>query len=199
MAALFYCLGLLLVGGALVGVLSGDAPWMDSMEVRQEIVKIGLQVIVFGVVGGGVKLLLDRRAEYRAFRTDMLERLGKAHRDVYRIRRLLGVTGTDTASLLGELMNARQDLGAAYHFARSWGFRRKLAQIRRETDCMRSYLKRVIEGALARDDAPERIVYTDFLDWRVEHSAYNSEFKKHYSDAKQLIDPSFRPNKPDTR
>jgi hypothetical protein len=192
MAGVLYCLGLLIVSGALAWALSTGSTGMTPNEVKAEVVKIGLQVVVFGLAGGGVKLLLDRQGELRAFRTDMLDRLGTAHKDVYRIRRLLGLNPDDTAELLGELMDARQDLGAAYHTARIGGFSRRIVQVRAETDGMRAYLEGVIVGALAADDTPERAAYTAFLDWRRGSEAYDTEFKHRYFRAKGLIDPSFR-------
>jgi hypothetical protein len=192
MAGAFYCFGLLLVGGALVAVQSLDTPWMPFSVMKAELVKIGLQVVVFGLLGGAVKLLLDKQTEFRTFRADMLERLGRVHKEVYRIRRLLGINAADHSKLLGELMNARQELGAASHLARIWGFGSKLKQIQRETEDMRTYLERVIVGALTADDAPKRAVYIDFLDWRGGSGTYNKEFKEHYLKAKKLVDPSFR-------
>jgi hypothetical protein len=192
MARALYILGLLFVGGALIAVLSAETAWMPIPDVKAELVKIGLQVFIFGLLGGGVKLLLDRQAELRDFRRQMLERLGKAHKEVYRIRRLLGINAEDTPKLIGELMDARQDLGAAYHLARIWGFARSLTQIQRETEGMRAYLEAVIVGALAADDAPERTAYISFLDWRGGSGAYDAEFKERYVRAKQLVDPNFQ-------
>jgi hypothetical protein len=189
-----YCVGLLAIGGALWVALTVTPPWMSADDVHAELVKVALQVVVFGLAGGGVKLLLDRQTEYRKFRADLLDRLGRAHKEVYRVRRLLP-TGNpeEDRRLLGELMDARQDLGAAYHAARIWGLGSKVKDIQRETEAMREYLESVISGALAAEDAPSRGAYVAFLGWRTP-GEYESRFKASYTKAKKLVDPRFRPS-----
>ena len=193
MTGWLYCGGLLLLGGALSLVLAGQYPWLSGTDVREELVKVGIQVFVFGLAGGGVKLLLDRQTEERRFRSEILERLGRAHKDVYRIRRLLPTSGDEERrALLRELMDARQDLGATSHALRIGDIGAKLEAIQRETRAMRAYLKKVIHGAFAPPDSPERQPFTDFLNWQVEECPYKTEFKKPYLRAKLLVDPSFR-------
>lgn len=194
MIGAIYCVGLLALGGALAFVLGlSHPPWLAHAAVKEELVKVAIQVIVFGLAGGGVKVLLDRKAEQRWFRSDMLERLGNAHRSVYRVRRLLPLSRPEEfPQLLGELMDARQGLGATYHAARVWGLGARVKDIQRETEAMRKYLEDVICGALASHGAPERAAYEAFLNWRVADS-YEHAFKKRYLAAKKMIDASFEP------
>ena len=189
-----YLLGLTVVGLALIAALRADPAWMEPKELKAELVKLGLQVWVIGLAGGALKWLLDRQAEHRAFRENMLERLGDAHREVYRVRRLLSADSANRLTLLGELMNARQALGSAYHVGRIKGLDPKWVQVQTETEAMRDYLEEVINGGLASEDSEQRRKYLDFLRWRDEGSGYEIEFKKRYTDAKQLIDPSFEPS-----
>jgi hypothetical protein len=194
MIGVIYVVALVVVGGALGIVLTGATPWMGGTEVKAEVVKVAIQVVVFGLAGGAVKLLLDRQAEARRFRVDVLERIGRAHKDVYRVRRLLAAAPPDAArELLGELMNARQELGAAYHLMRVWGLGGKVADVQQETEAMRSYLEEVIIGASASDGTPERGAYTAFLAWR-QPGPYEDRFKAPYKRAKGLVDPNFRPD-----
>src|SRR5262245_31583412 len=114
MTGYFYSVSLVIIVAALVFVMTVPSPWMTHADFKKELVQVGIQVVAFGLVGGGIKLLIDRQQKYREFRADMLDRLGSAHRDVYRIRRLLQVSEQkETPALLGELMNVRQNLGSA--------------------------------------------------------------------------------------
>jgi hypothetical protein len=184
--------GLVLIGGALAFVLGSTPPWMMPATLKEELVKLGLQVVVVGLAGGGVKLLLDRQQEHRKFRSDMLERLGRAHKDVYRIRRLLPKSDDkETLALIGELMNVRQDLGFVYHVVRVWGLDESIQKIQTEIEAMRKYLETVTAGALSPPEAPEHAAYKDFLDWQKDEGRYQEEFKARYRKAKQLVDPSF--------
>jgi hypothetical protein len=190
-AGLIYFGGLVVTGVVLAIVLWGDSPWMMPGAFKEELVKAGIQVVVFGLAGGGVKLLLDRQQENRKFRSDMLERLGRAHKDVYRIRRLLPLSDSkETLAILGELMNVRQDLASVYHVARGWGLGSSLQSIQSQIEAMRAYLEAVTAGATSPPDSPEYAVYKDFLDWRREDGRYQSEFKARYKKAKLLLDPS---------
>jgi hypothetical protein len=185
-----YCGGLLLLGGALYLVLAGQYPWLSGTEVREELVKVGIQVFVFGLAGGGVKLLLDRQAEERKFRSDILERLGRAHQDVYRVRRLLpSASPEEKRALLRELMDARQELGATSHVLRLGKLGAEVEKVRAEMDAMRDYLEVVIQGALAPEGTPD---YSAFLEWQVEDGPYQARFKDPYFRVKELVDPSFR-------
>ena len=166
---------------------------MSHEKVREELVKVAIQVLVFGIVGGGVKLLLERRAAHRRFQADMLDRLGRAHKEVYRIRRLLPNSDAATARvLLGQLMDARQDLGAAYHAARIWGLGPQILEVQNHTEAMRAYLEAIVSSALAAADSPERGRYVEFVDWPTVGS-YERDFKARYLLAKKLVDPAFRP------
>jgi hypothetical protein len=188
-----YALGLVAVGGALAIILRATPPWMLAGDVKEEAVKIGLQVFVFGLAGGGVKLLLDRQTEHRKFRAEMLDRLGQAHKRIFRVRRLLPVSSAESVhELLGELMDARQDLGATNHAVRVGGLGARIEEIQQETKTMRDYLDEVIRGALAEEGSAERGVYTAFLSWNTQ-GPYEERFKKSYLNAKKLVDPSFKP------
>jgi hypothetical protein len=189
MTGWLYGAGLVLVGGALLLVLGGSYPWLSGAEVRQELVKVGIQVFVFGLAGGGVKLLLDRQAEEKAFRSDILERLGRAHKEVYRVRRLLpSADSSEKRTLLRELMDARPELGATTHVLRN-GNLDTAVEIRKLMNAMRDYLEEVIEGALTPDATPE---YAAFLNWQAKEGSYQTRFKQPYLRVKELVDPSFR-------
>lgn len=188
-----YLVGLGALLCVLLIVLTGQNPWMDEGAVRQELVKTGIQVLVFGLAGGGVKLLLDRQAERRRFRSDMLERLGQAHKIVYRARRLLPTCDPETArELLGELMDARQELGATTHVIRTHRFGGESKEVRRRIAEMRKYLEAAVVGALAAPNSQERKAYTEFINWQQETGSYTDVFKTHYKEAKYLIDPDLR-------
>jgi hypothetical protein len=179
-----YVVGLVVLVVALTIVLTLPDPWLSGRVVREELAKVGIQVVVFGLAGGGVKLLLDRQAEDRKFRADLLERLGQAHKVVYRVRRLLpGSDAVKARELLGELMDVRQDLGATTHVMRG-----KIANVSQAIDAMREYIEAVVQAALAADDSSGRGPYAEFIDWKT-LGAYETGFKMHYRNAKRLIDP----------
>lgn len=186
-----YWAGLLVVGGALCLMVS-DA-WIAETSFKEELVKTGLQVLVFGIAGGGVTWLVDRQRQQRELRADLLARLGQAHKDVYRVRRLLTLAAdsAERAKLLGELMDARQDLGGASHSARVWDLGGRRIEVQKTMQGMRDYLKTVIDGALASDDHPDKAVYVDFLAREGECKTYLASFKNPYLRAKQLVDPTF--------
>lgn len=191
MAKFFYCAGLLLVAGTLWWAV-GRPGWMPRETFRDELVKTGLQALVFGLAGGGVKVLLDWQARRRDFRAEILGRLGRAHKDVYRVRRLLASTpdGAERAKLLGEMMDARQDLCATNHTVGVRGLGSVATQVKDATTLMRTYLEDVIEGALAPDGDQRREKYVAFLDRG--RSDYLQGFKKPYELAKRLVDPTFK-------
>jgi hypothetical protein len=167
------------------------AGWAPDAEIKSQLFEIGLQVLIFGILGGSVKLLLDHQNDLEEFREDMLDRLGRAHREVYRIRRLLPTASEEARrELLGELMDARQDLGDTYHAARGWGLNRKLDETRAHINAMRAYLEDVIEGALEPSDAPKRAAYEAFIDFRNAAPAYEQGFKASYEAAKAIVDPT---------
>lgn len=180
-----YPVGLVALVVALSIVLTGQDPWLTCSATREELAKVGIQVVVFGLAGGGVKLLLDRQRETRQFRSDMLERLGQAHKVMYRVRRLLPGSDPDTVrELLGELMDARQDLGATTHVMRG-----RIEEVPLKIEAMRRYIEDVTKSALANDGSPEsKAAYAEFIDWRTEGS-YEVVFKQSYREAKRLIDP----------
>ena len=192
MTSRVYLSGLVLVAAGLS--YAWVAGWAPDTEVKSQLFEIGLQVLIFGILGGGVKLLLDRQNDLEEFRDDMLDRLGRAHREVYRIRRLLPTaTEEQRRELLGELMDARQDLGATYHAARAWGVTKKLEEVRAHINAMRAYLEDVIEGALEAPNAAnnrKRAAYEAFIDFRNAARAYDKGFKASYDKAKRIVDPS---------
>lgn len=193
MDRLLYSVGLGALLCGLVIVLNVQTPWMSGAAVREELTKVAIQVLVFGMAGGGVKLLIDRQAERRRFRADMLERLGQAHKVVYRARRLLANCAPETSrELLGELMDARQELGATTHVIRASRSGGDSDAVRDAIAAMRGYLEAVITGALAAPDSPDRAAYAAFIDWQSETGSYNEVFKKLYEKAKELIDPKLK-------
>jgi hypothetical protein len=189
MTSRVYLSGLVLVAAALISAwLAG---WAPDTEIKSQLFEIGLQVLVFGILGGGVKLLLDHQNDLEEFRSEMLERLGRAHREVYRIRRLLPTASDDARrALLGELMDARQDLGDTYHAARGWGLNKKLDETRAHINAMRDYLEEVIEGALEPAEPSKRAAYEAFIDFRNSVPAYENGFKASYVSAKAVVDPT---------
>jgi hypothetical protein len=189
MTSRVYLSGLVLVAAGLT--YAWVAGWAPDTEIKSQLFEIGLQVLIFGILGGGVKLLLDHQNDLEEFRDDMLDRLGRAHREVYRIRRLLP-TATEEArrELLGELMDARQDLGDTYHAARAWGLNKKLDETRAHINAMRAYLEEVIEGALEPAEPSKRAAYEAFIDFRNGGTAYEQGFKASYVAAKAIVDPT---------
>ena len=166
---------------------------MKEPAFLDQLVKVGLQVLVFDLAGGFVKFLIDRAAELRNFRSEILRRLGNAHRTVYRVRRLLeGVDKDKRGQLLGELMDARQDLGSVYHDVRVTRLLEPRArkEVRNKIKSMREYLEDVIEAAII-DDAAKQNAYTEFVDFRGSRR-YEEEFKDRYFSAKELVDPRFK-------
>jgi hypothetical protein len=194
MTRTLYFGGLLAVGLALWWMASHQ--WMGVSTSKEELFKVGIQVFVFGLAGGGLKLLLDHQSEQRAFRAAMLERLGQAHKSVYRIRRVIAASASseDHSRLLGELMDVRQDLGTVYHVVRVWRLGRKVAALQRHTNQMRQYLEAVIESALTPAGDPRRLAFDEFLNWREPGGAYQTRFKVPYVSAKKIVDSSFTPN-----
>jgi len=95
-AEIAYLAGVLSVGVGLW--LAQRAQWMKQESLKEEAFKLGLQVLVVGLLGGAVKLLLDQQEQQRNFRTEMLERLGRAHQIVYRVRRLYETADPGDAS-----------------------------------------------------------------------------------------------------
>jgi hypothetical protein len=189
MTSRVYLSGLVLVAAALG--YGWHAGWAPDTEIKEQLFEIGLQVLVFGILGGGVKLLLDHQDDLEEFRSEMLERLGRAHREVYRIRRLLpSATEEGRRKLLGELMDARQDLGDTYHAVRSWGLGKKIDGVCTHINAMRAYLEEVIEGALEPTDPAKRTAYEGFIDFRNGGTAYEKGFKESYVAAKAIVDPS---------
>ena len=185
-----YCVGIVILGIALwwtVWVVC----WMTPGTFKQEIVKVGVQVLVFALAGGGIKLLLDQAEAHRLFRSEVLQQLGQTHKDVYRIRRLIGVVGNEEErlKLLGELMDARQNLGSIYHDVRISKVLKSREPIRKQLQEIRMYMEEVIEGGLVPKQDPAREGYEDFLDFKNPASRYEKDFKAHYTRIKELVDP----------
>lgn len=192
MTKLLYCAGLVGLTIALwLAVSRGH--WMDLAVLKSELVTIGLQALVFGLAGGGIKLLLDQATAQRKFRSEVLERLGQAHKQVYRVRRLLKVSSeAEQRRLLGELMDARQELGSVYHDVRLWLKPRNQESIQGHLQGIRDYIEKVVEGALAPDrDTSKKAVYEEFLRFG-EPGRYDTDFKSRYLQAKTLADTSFK-------
>ena len=179
---------------ALLGVLIAVAvasDWMTTTDFTSALVEVGVQVFVFGLAAGLIKYRLDKDAEVENFRSEVLRRLGEAHRIVYRVRRLLGnADAQQRSNLLGELMNARQDLSAINHDIRIRGLIDERLRIAEEITIMRAYLEDVIEGALG-EDSPRRMDYFEFLRISDENEEYKVQFKEPYIRAKRMADPSF--------
>lgn len=113
---------------ALLGlgiVLATQLRWITDAQVQDlklEIVKLALQLMVVGIIGGLVKLALDERKELAEFRSEVIAELGKAHAQVYRLRRMLALRGRDpevVRECVFELMNVRNELGSVGHHVRS--------------------------------------------------------------------------------
>lgn len=178
----------LLVALILSALLYG---WMPVPTFKAELVKVSLQVLVFGIAAGLVKYVLDRAAEVRNFRSEVLRRLGDAHRSVYRIRRVLKAAGSQEHNrLLGELMDARQDLSGISHDIRVRGLLDTRRRIKEEIDVMRAYLEDVIDGAIS-EDGTKNAEFRRFLDVSDRNEEYETHFKEPYIRAKRLTDPSF--------
>lgn len=180
-----------LLAGLLSWLVALEA-WMSLGKLREAAVTLGLQVLVVGLVGGGIKWRLDQAAALRDFRMDVLRRLGQAHKTVYRVRRLLPRGGEAAPpELLGDLMDARQELGGLYHEVRPWVTLEDRKTIQRLLQEMRSYLEDVVVGGLVPSQRARRSIYEKFLDFR-DPEGYETEFKERYWKIKKLADPAFK-------
>ncbi len=189
-ARVAYVAGVLLVGAFLH--FAHTHGWMKAETFREEAMKLALQVLVVGLVGGAVQLLLDQQEQRRTFRADMLDRLGRVHKAVYRVRRLYGAAEDgEKHALLGELVDARQDLGTIPHTVRVWGYAATFKTIQAEVTAMRAYLEALVEAALPPGGGAQGAAFTEFLDWRGAGTTYATRFKGPYLRTKKLVDPSF--------
>jgi len=190
MIRLGYCAALVVIGTATGLAVAHE--WMAVSQFKLKLVEVGIQVFVFGVAGGLVKLLLDSAAELRNFRSDVLSRLGQSHRTVYRVRRLLRIASDDEyGQLVGELMDARQDLGGIGHDIRITGMlERKRVEIQTEINSMRSYLEELIDQAVTASGA-ERCAFAESLVSSEGKLEYEKRYKERFIRAKELTDRSF--------
>ncbi len=220
MIKLLYFVCLVLLACALWWAVACGG-WMAEGDLRERLVTLGLQVLVFGLAGGGVKLLLDEAAARREFRTDVLRSLGQAHKQVYRVRRLLErvekaldearkcestpvnravdrrastadqALEAEKTQLLGELMDVRADLGGVRHEVRPWTKRSERVRVQQKVEGMRDYLEEVVRAADAAADDKNKKLYTEFLETSPNSASYLARFKRPYQEVKKLVDPKF--------
>ncbi len=171
--------------------------WLPTY--KEELVKLALQLLVVGVVGGVAQYVLDLRSQERAFRHDMLEQLGRVHKALYRVRRLYAIAvGDERRHLLGELMDARQDLGAILHTVRQRDDT-TFKVIKGSVDEMRAYLEQVITAVIRDIEGTREPALDAFVAWQDsgEATPYAENFKRHFESVRSKVVVSLIGNRSD--
>lgn len=200
--------GLLLacvIFGPIVGLIG-------TKMLGEEFIKLCLQLLAVGTVGGLAKYELDRRRAQAEFRTEVLAHLTDAHGGLYAVRRALGLAlAENDATLVRKgvftVMDVRSELGNIGHSVRLRGDEGERI-VRYNIKRIRHYLEAVIQetmqGEVARlslegnSDGGERTLLEAFVaGWDNESNevegplGYRQGFKAPYLWAKHAADPTF--------
>jgi hypothetical protein len=177
--------------------------WIDNDQVkdlRLDVVKFALQLAVVGVVGGMIKRALDEHKALTEFRVEIITELGKAHCQIYALRRALALRRHEpevVREYVFQLMNVRNELGSVGHMVRT---KRDIGQgmVVANIAVIRSYFEELIDEAMSRA-SDDKMTIGPAMELFIagcrgdsnEADAYRRRFKAPYLRAKSAVDPTW--------
>lgn len=158
-------------------VLMGIDHWMRLSDIKEEFFKTTMQLGSATLAVGVASTLYGLWREAHDARADILERLGRAHGDVYVARRKLRLAAKHEGQLpeaVDLLLDARVQLGDTNHRLRA---SRSPEAVHEQIRVMRDYLEECVNRLI--EDREKGAKHTQ--------KRYESDFKGPYLAAKYLI------------
>lgn len=179
--------------------------WLDEDQrgdLKLTAVETAGQLVVFGILGGLIKTALDDHKALTEFRTSVLAELGKAHAQIYALRRTLVLRGHEpelVRECLFEMMTVRNELGSVGHTIRGRLSQDEVDTVLKNITRIRGYLEELIKESIhnARDGqitiGPELEAFIAGCRGG-SNDTYERRFKAPYLHAKQAADPNWKPD-----